>query len=135
MNEVETALTSVLVGTSGLTTLLAAGTAGVFNALARQGASYPLVVFQQQSGVDDNKSPHRARQLLYLVKGIAQGPMDAAGSIDAQIDAVLHGAVLTVTGWTNVSLLRERDVRYAEVGADGKRYTHSGGIYRVRLAR
>lgn len=143
MNAVETALYARLSGTAALTALLASATA-IYNGVAPQNADFPYVVFSQQSAVDDNKSPHRARQLLYLVKAVVvdrQGStsysMQDAGAVDDQIDAALHGEVLTVTGWTNYSLWRETDVRFTEVPdqAGGRRYFHAGGVYRLRIAK
>lgn len=134
MNAVETALYSRLAGASALTALLAT-TTSIYNTVAPQGAAYPLVVFNLQAGGDDNKSPHRAKQLLYLVKAVSATSMKDAGTIDNEVDTALHGLVLTVTDWTNYWLMRGQDVRFEELAPDGKRYFHSGGIYRIRIAK
>jgi hypothetical protein len=140
MNAVGAALWERLTGSPGLTGLLATPTS-VYQRRVPQRAAYPLVLFAKQSATDDNDTPHRARQLVYLVKGIvadADGASGAtAGAIDDQIDAALHMQPLAVAGWTNVWLVRESDVDYEEdpAAAGGRRYWHAGGLYRIRLAR
>ena len=135
MNAVETAIYARLAGRVELTLLLASAS-GIYNLVAPQRAAYPLVIFGLNAGGDENKSPHRSKSLRYLVKAVSQTSLKNAGSIDAELDTALHGVLLTVTGWTNTWLMRESgDVRYEEIGADGKRYFHAGGIYRVRLAK
>lgn len=143
MNELEQAIFARLIATSAITSALAAGTASIYNALAPQGAAYPLVIFGQQSGLDENVKTGRSRQVLVLVKAITQSTMRAAGSIDANIDGALHfisgvsadSVQLSVSGWTNIWQRRESDVRYTERDPDGKTYHHSGALYRVRLTR
>lgn len=134
MNAVETALYTRLTGTAGLTALLASGTA-VYNIRAPQNAPLPYVVFSLVSGMDDNDTPVRDRQLLYLVKGISSVGMQQAGAIHAQIDAALHNNPLTVTGWTNFWLHSEAgDIRFVEPEQGGRNVYHAGGQYRIRLS-
>ena len=133
LNEVETALYSRLTGTAMLTPLLATQTS-VYHSIAPQGAAYPLVIVNRQAGSDDNKSPRRARQLLYLVKAVSNKSMKEAGAIDKEIDKALHDQALSITGWSNYWLMRETDVQYVEVAEDDRVYYHSGGIYRMRIA-
>lgn len=140
MNAVDQALYSRLTGTGGLTALLADATS-IFRDIVPQPKAYPAVVFSLQAGGDDNKSPRRAKQLLYLVKGVVPDRVGAstytlkdALSIDAQIDTALHGVVLTVTGWTNYWLMREADISFTEIADGGRRFYHAGGNYRLRIA-
>ena len=136
MNAVGTALYARLVGGTALTALLGDGTAGVYHNRAPEGSTYPLVVFNLQSGLDDNKSPHRARQVLYQVKGVSATNMVNAGNIDAAADALLHLSTLAVASpWQNYWLVREQDVQFEELAPDGQRYYHQGGIYRARIAQ
>ncbi len=138
MNALAAALYGRLTATPALTALLATPTS-VYSRRVPQRAAYPAVLFAKQSGVDDNDNPHRARQLVYLVKAIvadADGVSGATvGAIDDQIDAALHLQPLVVAGWTNVWLARESDVDYEEDAPGGKRFWHAGGLYRIRLAR
>lgn len=132
MNSLEVALRQKLAADGTLIGLL--GGTSVFNALAPQGSTYPQVQFGLQAGTDDNESLRRSKQMVYLVKGVAQaGGMTAAGAIDDRCDAILNGSTLTVSGWRIFWMRRESDVRYAEQAEDGKTYFHAGGLYRIRL--
>lgn len=71
--------------------------------------------------------------MVYLVKGVSQNGLTAAGAIDDRVDTILRHASLTVTGWGVFWVARESDVRYAEQAADGRTYFHAGGLYRIRL--
>lgn len=134
MNEFEAALYTRLTGEASVTALLA-GTASIYNQQAPPGDDYPLIVFQYQGGGDENKSPHRARNVLYTIKAISEEGLTDAGAIDAAIDTVLHLDELTVSGWSNFWLAREDDLRLVETTPEGKRYYHAGGIYRARIAK
>lgn len=140
MNAVATALYQRLTGAAALTALLASPTSVYQRRVPQGDGRYPCVLFQKQAGTDDNDNPHRARQLVYLVKGIVADPRSGgrsgtnAGAIDDQIDAALSMRPLTVTGWTNFWLARESDVDYEEDDA-GKRFYHVGGLYRLRIAQ
>lgn len=134
MNVVEQALYARLTGSSTLTNRLASSLS-VYNQLAPQGAALPYVVFALMGGGDDNKSPHRAKQLVYLVKALSSQGFKQAGEIDAVIDSLLHNQPLSVTGWENYWLMREEDVRYVETAPGGGQIYHAGGRYRLRIAQ
>lgn len=134
MNAVDTVLYSTLTGGTALTALLA-NSSSVFHTQAPRGAAFPYVVLQLQGGGDQNASPHRRKELLYTVKAITATSMQDAGTIDNQIDALLHGATLTVTNWTNISTMREGDIAYIETTDEGRNYYHNGGTYRVRVGQ
>ena len=134
-NELEQALFAKLTAATALTSLLA-GTAAVYNQQAPRGSDYDFVIFQYQGGGDENKSPHRAQNVLYAVKGVSNTSLKTAGLIDAQIDAVLHMQELSVSGWaTNHWLAREDNIRFVETTPEGDDYYHAGGVYRVRIAQ
>ena len=132
MNALEQGLYSKLSGTSALTTLLANATS-VYNQIVPKGKAYPLVIFNLQGGGDENDTPKRRKNYVYLAKAVSAVSMKQAGLIDAQIDAALHEATLTVTGWTNFWCMRTTDIRYTETTAEGANYFHSGGLYRIRI--
>lgn len=97
-----------------------------------QGAAYPAVVFQRQSG-----RPHRTLSTyvqddLFLVKGIATGTSSATAvdEIAEAIDAALDDATLTIAGHDHLSILRESDISYAEVD-EGTLWRHRGGLFRL----
>jgi hypothetical protein len=141
MNVVDAAIYQRITATAAITSLLASATA-VYNREAPAQATGPYVVFAKQTGADDNDNPHRARQLLYLIKGVvsdvigtgASKTLKNAQTIDDAIDAAFHRQPMTVTGWTNFWLVRESDVSYQEDAPGGRRFYHAGGIYRVRIA-
>ena len=135
MNALDSAIRSKLTGGTALTALLG-GTANVYHlTVGRAGTIYPAVVFQQQGGGDENEHPARMKNLLYTVKAVSHTSATEAGSVDAQIDALMHDATLTVTGWSsNFWTMRETDFEYAESDGAGGHYFHTGGVYRVRLA-
>lgn len=113
---------------SAITTL---ATGGVWNKLAPQGTALPYVIFQWQGGGDRNVTPSRERDLVYTVKAVAADAA-AAEAIDAEIDTLLHGGTLTVSGWTNFLSRREGDVNYSESPAGASVY-HVGAMYRFRI--
>jgi hypothetical protein len=106
----------------------------IYNGLAPQGTVTPYVVYNQQSGLDDNLTPTRSLDFVYQVKGISSAGMAAAGSIAAEIDTLLHNSILTVSGWTDYQIQRERHVRYEEAES-GERVAHAGSTYRIRLTK
>jgi hypothetical protein len=127
------AIRSTLTGGTALTSLLS-GTASVYHLVAGRSEMYPCIVWQSQGGGDENDHPARTKNLLYTVKAVSHVSATQAAGIDAQIDALLHGATLTVPGWANFWTMREMDIEYAEPDGAGGYYFHAGGVYRVRLA-
>ena len=123
------ALYSKLAAGTVLTTLL--GGTAIYNALAPQGATPPYVIFTT-SGSDDNSSPRRARTHLVTIKTVTTDQANAE-SIDSQIDALIHEATLTITGWGNYWTSRESDIAYEQV-AGNVIYWHRGARYKIRIA-
>jgi hypothetical protein len=141
-NELEQAWVARLRTTSAITNSLAAGTAGIYNWIAPQGATYPLIIVSEQSGLDDNVKTGRSRNVLLLCKAITTTTLKAAGVIDEAIDDAFHfvngesvAQPLTIVGWTIFWQRRASDVRYSERDSDGVLYHHAGGLYRVRMGR
>jgi len=132
MNELEAGLYTKLVAGTALVALL--GGTKIYNGLAPQGVSLPYLLFSQQSGVADNATPTRSEDFLYQVKGLSASGMAAAGSIASAIDTLLHNTTLTVSGWVNYSIRRERHVRFEETES-GERISHAGAVYRIRISQ
>ena len=132
MNILNTAIYGTLTGGTALTALLA-GTASVYYEQATPGAAFPYVVFSIQGGGDLNLCPSRMKDMLYFVRGYSKTSPAAAGSIDAQIDALLHDKTLTVTGWSNYRTQRETDIENVEVTTADEDIYMSGGVYRVSI--
>jgi len=132
MNALETTLYGQLTGGTALTARLA-GTASVYNQIAPRGAAAPYVVFGIQGGGDENITPARFKNLIYSIKAVSTTGMKDAGEIDDEIDALMHGAELSVTGWGVMWCMREADYRYTEMTPEGRNIWHVGGTYRIRL--
>ena len=118
-----TALTSLLNGTA------------IYNGLGGEAMAYPLVVFSKSSGIDDNDTPHRAKQLVYQITAISDTSKQEAEKIDNAIDSLMHGANLgSMSGWYDYWCMRESDISYNEMTTNGQLLWHEGGLYRVRIA-
>lgn len=132
MNALEAALYARLTGGTALTTLLS-GTTSVYNQMVPTTETGDCVVFGLTGGGDENLCPQRSQALLYSVKGVSEVSAAKAGTIDAQVDALLHRATLTVTGWANILLRRESEFSFTEKTPEGRHYYHRGGVYRIHL--
>ncbi len=138
MNEQQAAaqyLYTRLTGNAGVTALAGAR---VYESLAPQGTTLPCVVYHLQAGRDRNAVGAGSRLFsrpLFLVKAVCEGSGYApADAVAAAIDTALVGASGTVTIGGQLYEVavagREEPVRYTE-SATGKRYNHSGGLYRL----
>lgn len=132
-NALNAAIYSTLSSGTALTALLA-GTTAIYNMQAVDGATFDYVVFNVQGGGDDNLTAHRTKNLVLFVRGYSSTSAARAGSIDAKVDALLHNAVLNVSGWSNFWSAREEDVSTVEVTESGNKIWMAGGMYRLRLA-
>lgn len=126
----EAALYTKLTGQASLITAL--GGTYIYNKIAPQPAPAKYVIFQWQGGGDENETPHRTRNLVYAVMGVA-ATQAAAAAIDAEIDAALHLATLTISGWTNFWTARETDLNLVETDAGEVVKFRVGGLYRIRI--
>ena len=137
-NPIAAAIYTNLTGASALTTLLNAGTAGVFETLAPEGEDPPYVVYNAQSPstpVYAFGTAVKWEDAIYQVQAVTEGhTAAAAGTIADKIDDALNGATLTITGYTAMYVARIQTVDYPELAAGGKRFNHRGGLYRI-LAR
>ena len=131
MNALAAGIYSTLQGTTAITNLLA-GTTSIYHLQAPEGAATPYVVFSLQGGGDTNDSPHRVKDLTMFIRAYATGSLGAAtaGSIDDQIDTVLHNTPISISGWTNLWLTRETDLETVENDKTGQQTHMQGGFYR-----
>lgn len=135
-NLLNAAVHSRLTGGTALTAILAGGTASpsVYFAQAPDDAVLPYVVFSWQSGpIETNDSPHRNPNGLLYVRGYAAHPAQA-GTIDAQIDTLLHMSPLTVSGYTNFWIARETPVSDFEIDDAQVKTWNAGALYRTRFS-
>ena len=73
------------------------------------------------------------KNLVLYVRGYSKTSQASAGSIDAQIDTLLHGQTLSVSGWVNFWTARESDLSGFEPMPNGETIWNAGGMYRIRL--
>ena len=108
----------------------------IYDSVAPQGAAWPFVVFQNQSGGGNDVAAMGALRImtdsLFLVKGIEKSSsfMGNLKTIATRIDAALHGTSGTATDGTVIACVRERAFEMIET-TDGVQYRHLGGIYRI----
>jgi hypothetical protein len=134
-NALNTAIYSTLSGGTALTALLA-GTTSVYYLQAPDAATFDYVVWNWQAGpTDDNETAKRAVGGLAFVRTYSATSAARAGSIDAQIDALLHGKTLTVSGWANFWTAREESLSLVETDEAGRQTFMAGATYRVRLGK
>ena len=131
MNAEAVAIYSTLQGTTAITSLLA-GTTSIYHLQAPEGATDPYIVFSLQGGGDTNDSPHRVKDHTWFIRAYATGSNGAAtaGSIDDQIDTLLHLNPISITGWSNLWLARDTDLETVENDATGQQVHMQGGFYR-----
>lgn len=124
-----------MAGDTTLNNLLATPPTGfaksIYYQQAPQGASFPYVIFQQQSGTPRYGLGARAfDDSVWLVKGVDRSTdADVVDAIATRLDTLLTDGTVTISGHTPLYLRRESDVTYAEV-SDGVRYLHAGALFR-----
>lgn len=131
-NALNATIYSLLSGGTALTTLLA-GSTSVYYLQAPDNATFDYVVYSWQAGGDENMTANRTKNQLLFARGYSKTGPAKAGSIDAQIDALLHGKTLTVAGWANFWTAREEDLAAFETAKDESHIWMAGGTYRIRL--
>lgn len=117
---------------ASVTTSLAQGSASLIHAVAPSSATYPLVIFNEQSGTPTHQfgGDHFDEQ-VWLVKAIVKGGSSStAEDVAKAIADVLDFQNLSIAGANHMYLAREGDVTYAEV-VNGETYRHHGAYYRV----
>lgn len=132
MKAVDDALYTTLTGGTALTALLS-GTAAIYNGQAPADAALPYIVFNQQAGGDENLTPSRMKNYLYQIASYTKVSQAAAWAMDAQADALIHGATLSVTGWTNFYTTKNTELPIIENLANGEVVYSVRSIYRIRL--
>jgi hypothetical protein len=132
MNALSSSIYSTLTQGTALTALLA-GSVSVYKDIAPDNAAYPYVVYNLQGGGEENIMPIRSKDVVYFIRAYSKTSTANAGNIDTQIDALLHGKTLTVSGWNNWWTVREGEIENTEILSNGERVYESGALYRVRL--
>lgn len=126
LHALNTAIYSKIAGTA-----TSAGSA-VFFMQAPDNQSMPYIVFDYTADLDENMTANRTKNSVLFIRAYASSP-SAAGSIDAQVDALLHLKPLTVTGWSAFWMARESGYSLPEVDAAGRKSYMVGSEFRIRL--
>lgn len=116
---------------TALTSLLAGGTASIYNSQAPDNASMPYIVFSLQASAPDNINPSSMENSVIFVRGYAMSGT-VAQNIDSKLDTLLRGGSISVTGYTNFWTSREADLYAPNPMPDGKTAWMAGGLYRIR---
>jgi hypothetical protein len=131
MNSISSAIYLTLQQGTALTALLA-GTTSIYKDIAPDNASYPYVVFNLQGGGETNETPNRAKNMVYFIRAYSKTSTANAGNIDTQIDNLLHGKTLSISGRNNFWTAREGEIENTEVLSNGDRVYSAGALYRIR---
>ena len=131
MNAINSGIYSTLTGGTALTALLA-GTTSVYKDYAPGTAVYPYVCFSFMGGGEANETPNRAKNVIYFIRAYSKTSTANAGNIDAQIDNLLHGKTLSISGRSNFWTAREAEFENTEYLSNGDPVFMSGAYYRIK---
>ena len=132
-NPINAAIYARLAAASGLTALLANGTASLYYQVAPSEAVMPFVVWDHLSDTELTQTPKRETSLLTYFRGYHQTSAKAAADIDTQLHAALEDATLSITGFGAYWCKRASGRAVAELAEDNSRVYSAGGIYRIEL--
>lgn len=118
--------------TSSVTSLLAAGSASLYHAVAPPDAAFPFIVYNKQSGVSRWRFGGNAMDShVWMVKAVDRNSKSGvAEDIAKAVADVLDFKVLSLANGTNLFTARESDLDYEETLGD-QQYRHHGALYRV----
>lgn len=105
----------------------------IFYQSAPEGAGWPLVIFNKQSGVPTEAMTRPAALVteVWLIKGIDHASSaDNVEQIGARLRELLNDANLSISLETCLYLRRQSDVDYQEI-TNGETYLHSGSLFRL----
>jgi hypothetical protein len=137
---VRRALYGKLAGDTTLNNLLGTPASGyskaIYHQTAPDGADYPFVIFNKQAGTPTYAFKGTTGGAafdtdVWLVKVIDRNTTaDSAEDAAERLDVLLTDGVLSISGATQMLLLRQSDVVYEEVDGD-QRFQHVGSLYRL----
>lgn len=134
---VEGALMDLLLADTGMGGLMTLMTDGIFQDVARSGATKFVIVSLVFETDEYSFSGRAFEQSRYLVKAVDlnTSPVRAKAAA-ARIDAVLNDAQITVSGYGSMLVQREERLHFTEVDDADKdiRWIHSGGRFIVYVS-
>lgn len=126
------ALYTRLAGDTTLRTMLADGSASVFDTGVPNDVDYPYVRFNKMGGAPDNTTPSDMRSYLYSVVGFSEVSQSEANQIDNRIDDLLNGYGLPLETYTTIWMVRETELpNIVEHPDDRLTIYRSGALYRI----
>lgn len=119
--------------TAGTALIASLGGTAIYHLEKTDNATYPLVIYNIQTGSPLNQNPSDLRDVLVQVRAYSTDSAAQAGTIDAQCSTLLHKQTLSVTGYTNYKTVRETDIELVETLPSGAKIYSEGALYRISL--
>jgi hypothetical protein len=128
MMAVDNALYELLNADAELKTL---APGGVFRGTGDEDAATPFVSYQQQAGDRRYTFGSGWRDLTYQIKAVDQNDdSEPAARVQARLEALLQGAVLTLDGYRTLIVSQVSDIEYEEPGE--RPWQHVGGLWEIK---
>lgn len=117
---------------SGDELLAGLGVVGVHAYTTRETDAMPYILYQYQGGYDvRGVGPARVMAaMLYVVRGVREGPMSGLVAISTRIDNLLQAQSGSNVDGTVIGCVRERPFSLPE-RVEGRTFSHLGGVYRL----
>ena len=126
---------AVVAKLSSDSTLTSLAPGGVYRDVAPAGVSGVYLIVSQMAHQDAYVlAGGPAREMVtFLVKAVELAKSGAgANAAAARVQALLNGAVLSISGYRCMNVERSERIAYAELADGGDaRYQHRGGLYEV----
>lgn len=115
-----------------ITDQLANGSASIHHQVAPSSAEYPMIIFNQQSGVPRHQfTGARYDEQVWMVKAVCEGgSSSSAEDIAKAVDDELDWELLTIEGAETMHLEAQSKLSFSEV-VDGEQFRHHVALYRL----
>jgi hypothetical protein len=135
MNATAAAIFAAL-NVSALTDLLAdTDPVSIYEAQAPDNALYPFVVISKMDDAKDNTTAHKVYDLIYQVRGFTKSSMKGAQAIAEVIDGLLDNQSLTITGFAQLRLVRDRGIQFVENQASTDKVFSAGSLFKLKAEK
>lgn len=106
----------------------------IYNTVASRLAPSDLIIFNRQSGENENLDSGVIRDVIYQFRATSYDHAKAVTLSDL-MDTALHRVALTVSGWTCHKMDRESDVVSSELDSYSRTIFHEGFLVRMLLEK
>jgi len=132
MRFIEKALYTTLTAHAGLDALVSGR---IYNTVAPQGSTYPLVLFQKMGGFHVADNPRENMEVLYAVKALSDDLAEAE-DVDFQIKEALDRQSIGVNtdSMADYFVLRGMNLHFLEDVGGGDVAFHTGALYEIGVA-